>query len=276
MVIAIIFIIKWREMKLVQEKKLLEQKVLERTEEIVRQKDKLNELNSTKDKFFSILAHDLKGPFSSLYSMSELLSGNYDTLEEPDKRTGLTKIHKLVELIYKLLENLLAWSRSQRGGMVFSPVKFNLSRLVEVNVNLHKVAASDKGIILMNKVEEDLFAFGDWEMINTVIRNLISNAVKFTARDGTVEVEIKLQPEFFEVLVKDLGVGISAENMQKLFRIDVKYKTTGTAGETGTGLGLVLCREFVEKNGGKIWCESQENSETTFHFTLPRYLSGEL
>ena len=227
-------------------------------------------MNSTKDKFFSILAHDLKGPFSSLYSMSETLSGNYDTLEESDKRTGLQKINKMAELTYKLLENLLTWSRSQRGGMVFSPVKFNLSRLIEVNVNLHKTAAGEKGIMLRNKAEEDLYAFGDSEMIHTVMRNLISNAVKFTPGGKAVEVEVKEQPEWFEVLVTDQGVGISEENMQKLFRIDVKYKTTGTAGETGTGLGLVLCREFVEKNGGKIWCESREGEGSTFHFTIPR------
>ncbi|MBN1416103.1 MAG: hypothetical protein JW973_13460 [Bacteroidales bacterium] len=267
---AVIFTIRWRLTKLVKEKKLLEQKVQERTEEIVRQKDKLNELNSTKDKFFSILAHDLKGPFSSLYSVSEVLTGNYDNMEEPEKRTGLNKIHKLAELIYKLLENLLTWSRSQRGGMEFSPVKFSLSRLVEVNVNLHKVAAKEKQIELRNHVKDDVFVFGDSEMINSVIRNLISNAVKYTPGNKTVEVDFKEQPGLCEVLVKDQGVGISHENMQKLFRIDVKYKTTGTAGEAGTGLGLVLCREFVEKNGGKIWCESQENVGTIFHFTIPR------
>jgi ligand-binding sensor domain-containing protein/signal transduction histidine kinase len=272
--IAIIFFIKIRERKLIEEKKRLELKILERTEEIVRQKDKLDELNSTKDKFFSILAHDLKSPFSSLYSMSELLSGGYDTLDEPDRRTGLLKINKLAELIFRLLENLLMWSRSQRGGIEFSPIPFNLSRLVEVNVNLHKLTAQEKGILLQNKVEGENLAFGDLEMINTVVRNLISNAVKFTPDNKAVTVEIIEDSGFFEVLVKDQGVGISPENMQKLFHIDVKYKTTGTAGETGTGLGLIICREFVEKNGGKIWCESRENFGTTFHFSIPRHIAG--
>jgi signal transduction histidine kinase len=268
---AIFFLyIKWRERALVMEKRNLELKVRERTEEIVKQKDKLDELNSTKDKFFSILAHDLKGPFSSLYSMSDLLSRNYDTIDDGDRRAGLSKIHQLGELINKLIENLLAWSKSQRGGMTFTPVRFNLTKLVEVNVNLHKVTAGEKGIILKNTVEKDLYAFGDGEMINTVIRNLVSNAVKYTGSERSVELEVKEMPEWFEVLVKDQGVGISPENMQKLFRIDVKYKTNGTAGETGTGLGLLLCREFVEKNGGEIWCDSEENNGTTFHFTVPR------
>jgi signal transduction histidine kinase/ligand-binding sensor domain-containing protein len=269
-VVTIIFFVKWREKRLVAERNLLEQKVRERTLEIDRQKEKLKELNATKDKFFSILAHDLKGPFSSLYSMSELMSNNYDALDDPDKRTGLDKIYKLGEMISRLIDNLLTWSRSQRGGLEFSPVKFNLSKLVEVNVNLHKVNADEKGVFLWNNVAEDLFAFGDLEMMNTVVRNLISNAIKFTAKEGSVEVNLIEQHDFYEVLVKDQGVGIPPENMEKLFRIDVKYKTTGTAGETGTGLGLVLCREFVEKNGGRIWCESQQNSGTTFHFTIPR------
>jgi len=267
--LAIVFIIQWRERNLIREKKTLEQKVRQRTKEIEKQKDKLDELNTTKDKFFSILAHDLKSPFSSLYSMSEVMSGNYDSMEESDKRTGMNKIHKMAELIFKLLENLLVWSRSQRGGVEYTLVRFNLSKAIEVNVNLHKAVAGQKGIILRNKVSGDLFAFGDLEMVNTVLRNLISNAVKFTASDRLVEVDVQKNGDFLEVLVNDQGVGISSENMQKLFRIDVKYKTPGTAGETGTGLGLVICREFVERNGGKIWCESQEHYGTTFHFTIP-------
>lgn len=267
--LAIVFIIQWREKRLIREKKMLEQKIKERTKEIERQKDKLDELNTTKDKFFSILAHDLKSPFSSLYSMSEVMSGNYDAMEESDKRTGIYKIHKMAELIFRLLENLLVWSRSQRGGVEFTPVRFNLARAIEVNINLHKATAGQKEVILINQVTEDHYAFGDLEMVNTVLRNLISNAVKFTTGDRSVEVDVQKNGNFLEVLVKDQGVGISSENMPKLFRIDVKYKTTGTAGETGTGLGLVICREFIERNGGKIWCESQEHSGTTFHFTIP-------
>jgi ligand-binding sensor domain-containing protein/signal transduction histidine kinase len=270
LVTSIMLVIWWRGKKLVQEKRVLEEKVRDRTEEIMRQKNKLDELNTTKDKFFSILAHDLKGPFSSLYAVSELLNVNYDTLEETDKRTGLSKIHKSADLIYKLLDNLLVWARSQRGGMVFTPVRFNLAKAVEVNVNLHRPLAAEKGVEIRNTAAKDIFAWGDLEMIDTVLRNLINNAVKFSHRGSTVEVAIKEEQNFLEVFISDQGIGISAENLKKLFRIDVKYKTTGTAGETGTGLGLILCREFVEQNGGTVWCESLENSGTTFHFTLPR------
>ncbi|MBN1182803.1 MAG: HAMP domain-containing histidine kinase, partial [Bacteroidales bacterium] len=223
--------------------------------------------------FFSILAHDLKNPFSNLYSMSEMISGNYDKLEEEEKIKILQSIHKSAEFIYSLLENLLTWSRAQSGRIEYHPVTFNLTELIRVNLNLHKVDAEAKGVILKADMTEDIQAYGDREMINTVLRNLINNAVKFTDKGGTVEVfvgeqDLSQQDRIIEVQVKDQGIGISPENLQRLFRIDVKFKSKGTKGETGTGLGLILCREFVEKNGGKIWAESKEGEGTSFYFTI--------
>ncbi len=231
----------------------------------------LRELNATKDTFFSILAHDLKNPFSSLHSMSELIIRDYQDLEEEDKMQVLNNIHKSAELIYNLLENLLTWSKSQSGSIEYSPSKFNLSSLIEVNINLNQVPAEKKGVILASNTDEEMFAYGDREMINTVIRNLINNAVKFSNAGGTVEVEVHKRDRFFEVVVNDQGIGISEEDIDKLFHIDQQYKSTGTAGETGTGLGLVLCMDFVEKNGGEIWCKSEEGKGSSFHFTLPIY-----
>jgi PAS domain S-box-containing protein len=233
--------------------------------------EQLKELNATKDMFFSILAHDLKNPFSSLHSMSELIIREYQDLEEEDKLQVLNNIHKSAELIYNLLENLLTWSKSQSGSIEYTPAKFNLSSLVEVNINLHQVPAEKKGVVLTSNADDEMFAYGDREMINTVIRNLINNAVKFSISGGTVEVEIHSSDKFIEVTVRDQGIGISEENIDKIFRIDQKYKSTGTAGETGTGLGLVLCLDFVEKNGGKIWCKSREGSGSSFHFTIPGF-----
>ena len=233
--------------------------------------EQLKELNATKDTFFSILAHDLKNPFSSLHSMSELMIQNYQNLEEDEKLKVLNNIHKSAELIYNLLENLLTWSKSQQGRIDYSPDKFNLSKLVEVNINLHQVPSEKKGVKLYSTIEDELFAYGDREMINTVIRNLINNAVKFSNKGGTVEVGIMSRGELFEVMVSDQGIGISDENAEKIFRIDQKYKSPGTSGETGTGLGLVLCMDFVEKNGGEIWCKTQEGSGSSFYFTIPNY-----
>lgn len=238
-------------------------------EQLKEQKEKLKDLNATKDKFFSILAHDLKNPFSNLYSMSELISGNYNNLNEEEKVMMLKNINKSAEFIYNLLENLLTWSKSQRGRIEYNPTIFNLTNLIQVNINLHKVPAENKGVILQSGLKDDIQAYGDREMINTVLRNLINNAVKFTDNGGSVKVFVHEQDEYIEVQVKDEGVGISPENLQKLFRIDVKFKSKGTKGETGTGLGLILCKEFVEKNGGKIRTESEEGSGSAFFFTIP-------
>ena len=238
--------------------------------------EQLKELNTTKDTFFSILAHDLKNPFSSLHSMSEMMIDNYQNLEEEEKIMALKNIHKSAEQIFNLLENLLTWSNSQRGRIEYSPEKFNLSMLVRVNLNLHKLPAEKKGVVLTTNITDDLPAYGDREMINTVIRNLINNAIKFSNKGGTVEIKVHEKNKLFEVIVSDNGVGIPAGNVKKLFHIDQKYKSVGTAGESGTGLGLVLCKEFVDKNGGEIWCNTREGSWTEFHFTIPKYTDSGL
>jgi len=275
-IIVLVIIVMRRERKYRIETKKLESKVRERTAEISLQKEKveeselqLKELNATKDKFFSILAHDLKNPFSNLYSMSELISVNYENMDEEDKILTLQKINKSAEFIYNLLDNLLTWSKSQRGRIDYNPGIFNLSTLVQVNMNLHRIHAENKGVILESEVQDEIMAFGDREMINTVLRNLVNNAVKFTAKGGSVMVGVQENEGMLQLTVKDQGIGISAENIQKLFHIDLKFKTKGTGGETGTGLGLILCKDFVEKNGGRIWCESQEGSGSSFYFTVP-------
>jgi len=234
--------------------------------------DQLKKLNTTKDTFFSILAHDLKNPFSSLHSMSELMINNYQNLEEKEKIMALKNMHKSSEQIYNLLENLLTWANSQRGHIEYSPEKFNILRLIEVNMNLNKLPAEKKGVILTTNIVDDLQAFGDREMINTVIRNLINNAVKFSNKGGTVELKVQDKTKLFEIIISDQGVGIPAENVKKLFHIEEKYKSVGTAGESGTGLGLVLCKEFVDKNGGEIWCKTKKGSGTEFYFTVPKYI----
>jgi len=267
---------KLRERKLIREKRVLEEKIGQRTAEIAQknmsleqQKEELNELNITKDLFFSILAHDLKNPFSSLYSLSELVVKNYDQMEEKEKLMTLKKINESSELIYMLLENLLTWSRSQRGLFDYAPEEFNLSTLVEVNLNLHRIPADKKGVSFRSDVPENTRVHADREMINTVLRNLINNAIKYSHPGGTIEIRITDQNGYLEVMVQDEGTGIEGENLEKVFRIDTKFKSPGTQGEKGTGLGLILCREFVEKNGGRIRVESEEGSGATFYFTIP-------
>lgn len=227
------------------------------------------ELNATKDKFFSIISHDLKNPFSSLLSISELMVDSFEDTEKEDHRAGFKKINKSVRHLLDLLENLLTWSSSQRGRLKHVPVRFNLSALIQENINLHKLLAEKKGILLLSPDKENMFAYGDRDMINSVIRNLMTNAVKFTPRDKKVEVKVEDYEKNIEVSIIDEGIGIPEESMGKLFRIEEKFKSTGTAGEKGTGLGLIICHEFVEKNGGEITVRSKPGSGSTFSFTIP-------
>jgi len=290
LIVLIILIIRLREQNLVKEKRILEEKIVERTteiarknisleeqkeeiettnEELMKQKDELNELNAMKDTFFSILAHDLKNPFSSLYSLSGLVLQNFQNMDEDEQLTALEKIKDSSKLIYNLLNNLLTWSQSQRGDINYQPGRFLLTNMVNSSINLHKVSAETKGVWINSGVSGELYAFGDREMISTVLRNLINNAVKYSHKGGVIEVNVTEKDDMLEVVVSDQGVGISMENTEKIFRIDAKVKSPGTHGEKGTGLGLILCKDFVEINKGQIWCESEEGSGSTFHFTIP-------
>ena len=246
------------------------QQISEANQALRESEKNLMELNATKDKFFSIISHDLKNPFSSLLSITDLMVESFDSTEKEDHRAGFSKINQSVKHLLDLLENLLTWSRSQRGRIKYDPVSFNLTALIRENINLHRLLAEKKGIMLQSDDQDEIHAYGDRDMINSVIRNLMTNAVKFTERDKKVSVKMRTNDNKVEVSIMDEGIGIDSENMEKLFRIDEKFKSTGTAGEKGTGLGLIICREFVEKNGGIISVESMPGKGSTFSFTVPR------
>jgi two-component system sensor histidine kinase/response regulator len=240
----------------------LEKKVEERTLE-------LEELNRTKDKFFSIIAHDLKNPFNSLLGFSELLLENMHMFSPEQIEEYISIIFETSRSSYSLLENLLDWSRTQTGSIKINKQQIDIHRLASDNVKLLESPALKKKITLKNEVYPGTIAFADLNMINTVVRNLLSNAVKYTHTGGTILIDCEMQGEMLKVFVQDSGVGIKEENLGKIFRIDENVSTKGTANETGTGLGLILCKEFVEKNGGDIWVESSDGEGTTFYFTLP-------
>ncbi|MBN2697550.1 MAG: hypothetical protein JXR52_01885 [Bacteroidales bacterium] len=230
----------------------------------------LKELNATKDKFFSIISHDLKNPFSSLLSISELMVQNFDDADREDHRDGFRKLNESLKYLYSLLENLLTWSRTQRGKIKYDPVRFNLTNLINENINLHRLQSERKGLMLVTTQEKEVYAYGDRDMINSVVRNLMNNAVKFTDTNGRIEIDVRPNDKHIMVQVKDSGIGISGENIRRLFRIDEKFKTQGTHGEKGTGLGLILCREFIERNGGTISVESTPGQGSIFSFTIPK------
>lgn len=237
---------------------------------LVASEDNLKQLNITKDKFFSIIAHDLKNPFSSLLSISELMTDDYDSLDEEEKEQGIKIVNDSAKRIYRLLENLLTWSMAQTGKLKYKPVNFKLKEIIMENVQLFTDLAKDKGVKLDSCIPENSTTYGDKEMINAVIRNLLSNAIKFTSHGKSVKIIVEDIESFWDIKVVDEGVGISYENQQKVFQVDAKFKTEGTSGEKGTGLGLLICKEFAEKNGGHIAVASEVGKGSTFSFTVPK------
>lgn len=254
-----------------------QQKVEEQSEELKSQAEnlektnlKLEELNKTKDKFFSIIAHDLRSPFNTIFGFSELLQQKKDNLEPEKRNTFIDAIFTSSKRIYSLLENLLQWSRMQTERIKFGPKDFLITIVVDDVLDLLHENAASKKISIDNKVNKKLTVHADVDMVNTVLRNILSNSIKFTPEGGNIQLIAEEQKNNVLISISDNGIGIPDVDIPKLFRIDESISTKGTVGESGTGLGLVLCKEFVEKNGGQIWVESKEGVGTTIYFTLPK------
>jgi signal transduction histidine kinase len=235
------------------------------------QKDELESANKTKNKFFSIIAHDLKSPFNAILGFSDLLLNNHKDYDE-NKREELIKfIHTSSKSAYILMENLFDWARSQSGNIEFSPERLNLNELVQKVITNASYSASQKEIKLKNLLNEEILVNADKNMLSTILRNLISNAVKFTERGGEISVyyEKSKESKHHKVVVKDNGIGMSVEKAKSLFQLDKNQSSEGTDKEKGTGLGLILCKEFIEKHQGKIKVESIEGKGSEFIISLP-------
>ncbi len=239
---------------------------------ILEQNEKLAELNATKDKFFSIIAHDLKNPFGDLIGFSELLiqSVKKDNKQRIDQYSKI--IYETSERGHRLLENLLQWSRSQRDTIKWNPQKTNLKDMFLREIELLKSRMEKKNIQLNTELPDALVTV-DINMISTVIRNLLTNAVKFTPEQGTITIRERIENDKVTIAIKDTGIGIPKENLPKLFRIDEHHTTPGTNNEEGTGLGLIICKEFIEKHNGKIQITSELGKGTEVSFLLPLTLT---
>ena len=229
----------------------------------------LRELNAQKDKFFTIISHDLKSPFNAIYALSQHL---VDQMQEKDYE-GVEQYASFIEESSKramnLLTNLFEWSQAQSGRMAFEPEPFELVEFIEENSRLYEDIAREKSVKVIGRLPNRLLVHADKHMVSTIIRNLITNAIKFSHPGSEVIIAAERGHKEVTVLIKDNGVGIPNERLKKLFRIDETESTKGTANEKGTGLGLIICKEFVDKHGGRIWVESQLGKGTTFYFTLP-------
>ena len=240
-----------------------------KSREIEKQNFSLEEMNSIKDKFFSIIAHDLINPVGANKKALEILNENYQQLSEDDKLMIIKDLKESSQKVFSLLENLLEWSRSQSGKINFAPENYHVRPVIENQFSLFKLQVEEKSLLLQNKVPYSTIGYFDLNMMTTIIRNLISNAIKFTPENGTIAVNASLANDFLTVTVEDTGIGIESSRLEMLFKLSTYTITSGTKFEKGTSLGLILCKEFVEKHKGKIWVESETGRGSKFIFSLP-------
>lgn len=258
--------------ELMAQNDLLEEKqkyIQAQSSELEKSNEQLKVLNDTKDRFFSIIAHDLRNPFHAVKGLSEVLLMNYDKIAPEKAKKYIDLIHSSSASGSSLLENLLNWSRSQTGNIAFEPETFDLHELLKQTFSLLDTEANRKNIQLKQTVNPQTYIFADINMLSTIFRNLVFNAIKFTPDGGSIVISSVQQPQQVIISVKDTGIGISKESQEKLFNIHTNFSTAGTQNEQGTGLGLILCKEFVERHGGKIWVESEKGNGCEFKFSLP-------
>ncbi|HKK10920.1 MAG TPA: PAS domain-containing sensor histidine kinase [Bacteroidales bacterium] len=229
----------------------------------------LLEANKAKDKFFSIIAHDLKSPFNAIVGLSDLLNQEYYSFTDEEKKEFIDSIYQASENAFQLLQNLLQWSRSQNNRIEFYPETIDFNKLVDEVIQVNQHRAAQKEITIHKEHIENITLEADKNMLNLVIHNLLSNALKFTSRGKRVTLKAYVKQQHLWFYVIDMGIGIPEEQQATLFNIDNNYKKHGTEKETGTGLGLILCKEFITSHQGQIWVESKENEGSTFGFKIP-------
>jgi len=231
---------------------------------------KLIELNATKDKFFSLIAHDLRGPFNALLGFTKLLEYELPTMTQDRIQKVAVTMRKSATNLYNLLENLLAWSQMERGVNTIIPESFSvMTRIIESMATIQELAIK-KGIHVKYEINNDLMVFADSNMFATIIRNLTSNAIKFTPKGGNITIGAKpMADHWVEISITDTGIGMDQDLQENLFKLEVNTSRKGTEKEESTGLGLIICKGYIEKQGGRMWLESKEGQGSTFHFSLP-------
>ena len=269
MIVTLFLIINWRTKRLLRKQKKLETLVAERTLEIQQKNDQLKDLNSTKDKLFSIISHDLRSPFNAILGFQDLLLNSYSEFSDADRLSMIRQVHTTTNQTYYLVENLLNWARIQTNNIQPHPIRINLGKVILEKFDLYRDIAEAKGISFNHQLTDELFAFADNNLLETILRNLINNAIKFTPSGGFILVKAKKELNIITISVSDSGIGMTQEQIETLFNLEKTQSKDGTNGEKGSGLGLILCKEFVEMNNGTISVESQIGKGSTFSFTIP-------
>jgi PAS domain S-box-containing protein len=239
-------------------------------EEIQKKNDELRQLNESKDKFFSIISHDLRSPFQGLLGISKLLVEEFDSLSREEFKEFVVLLNDALHTQYKFLDDLLSWSRIQSGRLILEPENLPFQKELEKVLLIFDTNLKNKNISVTTECTKNIIVYSSVDMFSLLLRNLISNAIKFTKNGGHISINAKENKKEVLIEVKDNGIGIKKENLARLFRIDIHFSTSGTNKESGNGLGLVLCKEIIEKHGGDIWVESEPGKGTSFTFTLPK------
>lgn len=235
--------------------------------------EKLKKMNETKDKFLSLISHDLKSPFNSMMGYTEILKNEIDDLSKEERDVFIGSVYESTRHIYNLLNDLLEFSKFYLGMTKIEPKEIKIKNLVDQNIEFLSAAAKQKGIVIKNCINSDYIVLAEEDMLNSILRNLVTNAVKFTGKGGKIEISAEKENDYLNISVSDNGIGMDEQTKQTIFDIISKKSRPGTNEEEGTGLGLILAKEFVEKNGGKISVASEPGSGTTFTFNL-RFLEN--
>jgi two-component system sensor histidine kinase/response regulator len=238
-------------------------------DELKKSELKLTRLNVDKDRFISILGHDLKSPFNNILGFSEVLTAEINSLNSDEIKEIASNINKSAKITNHLLEDILMWARSQQGSIPFKPKNLSLSATCRNILEILNPSAYAKNITIHDSSAAHINVYADADMLKTILLNLVSNSIKFSNSGGKITINAEKNSESVTISVSDNGVGIPSNDLSKLFNLSEVLTTKGTAGETGTGLGLLLCKEFVEKHGGRIWVESEVGKGSDFKFTLP-------
>jgi signal transduction histidine kinase len=264
--------VKERTADLVNINNKLNREIIEREQaelQLQKNAEELKTANGIKDKFYAIIAHDLRGPFQSFLNVSEMLAVEIESLSTEEIKSFSWELNLALKKQYQLLNNLLDWTRLQTKNFNLDLETFSLRPAVYEVIETLTFMSKQKEIKLINEIEDDLKVLADKYLIKLVLHNLISNGIKFTNKNGFVEISANTQDGFVIVRVSDNGIGIAVEYLSKIFAKDIRYSTDGTANEKGTGLGLMLCKEIVDKHRGKIWVESEVGKGSRFIFSIP-------